>query len=329
MGDEEQNIIINMGAPEWVVTFGDLMSLLLCFFVLLLSFSEMDKAKYKEVAGSLEKAFGVSYESKSMTPPKGITIVAKDFDQPLVPTFVKDEYVKMGKKEEEKKEGMDMVDSENKSGAQFDEIKMKEYRESVGQQIKEKIEESLEEMEDAMGERGESTQGKQEMKNMKDLIGVEVGESEVTIRMMGETAFESGKADVRDEMRPILKKVAAVLNEQKGEVTVVGHTDNVPIVGGIHKSNLGLSMARAASVADYLLNRCGLAPQRVSTMGFGEHRPIETNSTTEGRQRNRRVEIKLKSTPEDIKKAEDYVKKPKIFPNGSSVKESLPELPEE
>jgi len=57
--NDQPPVVVEEGAPDWVVTFGDLMSLLLCFFVLLLSFSEMDKAVYKEVAGSLEKAFGV------------------------------------------------------------------------------------------------------------------------------------------------------------------------------------------------------------------------------------------------------------------------------
>ena len=330
MSEEEVNITIKIGAPMWVVTFGDLMSLLLCFFVLLLSFSEMDKAKYKEVAGSLEKAFGVSYETKAMGIPQGITFVAKDFDQPLVPTFAKDQYIKMGQEESEgekgKDSGKDLTQALFQKDDKFSINQMKEYSKAVGQQLKEKIEEGLEEMEeemrakggltqemeDEMGEKGGLTQ---EMEDMKDLIGVEVGENEVTIRMMGETAFDSGKAEIRDEMRPLLKKIAVVLNEQKGEITVVGHTDNVPIVGGIHKTNLGLSMARAASVADYLLNKCKMSPERISTMGFGEYRPIETNASSKGRQRNRRVEIKLKSTPEDIEDVEDYIKKPKIFPN--------------
>jgi chemotaxis protein MotB len=128
---------------------------------------------------------------------------------------------------------------------------------------------------------------------------VEVGENEVTIRMMGETAVDSGKAEIRPPMLPLLKKIAVILKEQEGEITVVGHTDNVPIRWGQFKSNLGLSMARAASVADYLLNQGAIAPERVSTMGFGEHRPIETNDTPDGRQKNRRVEIKLKSRPID------------------------------
>ncbi len=67
------------GAPAWVMTFADLMSLLMCFFVLLLSFSEMDAAKYKQVAGSMKFAFGVQREVKTLESPKGVSIIAKEF----------------------------------------------------------------------------------------------------------------------------------------------------------------------------------------------------------------------------------------------------------
>ncbi len=67
------------GAPPWVMTFADLMSLLMCFFVLLLSFSEMDVSKYKELAGSLKDAFGVQREIRTREPPKGINIIAREF----------------------------------------------------------------------------------------------------------------------------------------------------------------------------------------------------------------------------------------------------------
>ena len=132
---------------------------------------------------------------------------------------------------------------------------------------------------------------------IKDLIHVNVGENEVTIQLMGETAFDSGKSEIKRDMLPLLKKIGMVLREQKGDIIVMGHTDNVPIFGGPFKTNLALSMARAASVADFLINMTSINPKRVSTMGFGEYRPIETNDTPEGRQKNRRVEIKLKSPP--------------------------------
>ncbi len=67
------------GAPAWVMTFADLMSLLMCFFVLLLSFSEMDVSKYKEMAGSMKDAFGVQRDIKSKEPPKGINVIAREF----------------------------------------------------------------------------------------------------------------------------------------------------------------------------------------------------------------------------------------------------------
>jgi len=231
------------GAPKWVVTFGDLMSLLLCFFVLLLSFSEMDKAVYKQVAGSLEKAFGVQRKTKTMDPPKGISIIAKDFDQELIPTMQQIEF--------------------------------------IASQIKEAINEELKKLGDEMNE------------ELTGLVEVEAGEDQVTIRFMGESTFASGRAEIRRAMLPVLTKVAGVLNETKSEIIIAGHTDNVPIRRGRFRNNLDLSIARAASVANFMLEKGAVAPQRISTMGFGEYRPLATNKTAEGRQKNRRVEIVL------------------------------------
>jgi chemotaxis protein MotB len=86
MADEPQEACeeCEEGAPEWMVTFGDLMSLLLCFFVLLLSFSQMDSAKFKDLAGSLEKAFGVQRLTPTYETPKGMKLVARDFDQAFI-----------------------------------------------------------------------------------------------------------------------------------------------------------------------------------------------------------------------------------------------------
>jgi chemotaxis protein MotB len=70
-----------------------LMSLLLCFFVLLLSFSEMDRQKYKMVAGSMAKAFGIQRETKANDSPKGATMVSLSFDQDLVPQHKREEYI--------------------------------------------------------------------------------------------------------------------------------------------------------------------------------------------------------------------------------------------
>jgi chemotaxis protein MotB len=78
---------------------------------------------------------------------------------------------------------------------------------------------------------------------------------------------------------------------------VAGHTDNVPIRSGPYKTNLRLSAARAAVVAEFMLAHSQITPQRVATMGFGEFRPSDTNATASGRQKNRRVEIILNNLP--------------------------------
>ena len=112
---------------------------------------------------------------------------------------------------------------------------------------------------------------------------------------MGVSAFDSGSAKIRKQMIPFLEKIGSVLLGTPDDIIVAGHTDNVPLKGGPYKSNLGLSIARAASVAEYLLNICSVDPERLSTMGFGEYRPLKPNDTLEGRRKNRRVEIILKT----------------------------------
>jgi len=79
MSDQAPAKVVEEGLPGWVMTFADLMSLLMCFFVLLLAFSEMDVSKYKEMAGSMKNAFGVQRKIKVREPPKGINIIAREF----------------------------------------------------------------------------------------------------------------------------------------------------------------------------------------------------------------------------------------------------------
>jgi chemotaxis protein MotB len=221
------------GAPAWVVTFGDLMSLLLCFFVLLLSFSEMDRNKYRVVSGSVKNAFGIQRKTPIFESPKGSKMVAKEFDQAIVLTKIEDV-----------------------------------------------IKPIIDELND-------------EFKELKGYVEVETTENQVTIRMMGEATFDTGKADLRSNFIPMLLKIGEVLAKTRGEIIIAGHTDNVPLIGGIFRSNLGLSMARAGAVAEFLLRSSTIDPKRLSTMGFGEYRPLTTNDTATGRQKNRRVEIIL------------------------------------
>lgn len=226
------------GVPMWVVTFGDMMSLLLCFFVLMLSISEMDRQKYKQAVGSLGKAFAVGMEGPPMDTPKGMEIIARDFDQEIVETRLSQD---------------------------------------LGKEIDQMVSSDLVEY--------------------KDQIAMETTDSQVTVRLMGESTFDSGKDEIREKLKPLLVNLARVLEKESSDIIIAGHTDNMPIHSGPFKSNLRLSIARAAAVADFLLANASIDPKRISTMGFGEFRPIESNETARGREKNRRVEIILSNLP--------------------------------
>ena len=115
------------------------------------------------------------------------------------------------------------------------------------------------------------------MENLRDQISIEEGENQVVIRLMGESTFDSGKTEIRPELKPLLKKVAGILQSGEGDIIVAGHTDNVPIRnGGPYRTNLRLSAARASAVAEFLLSHSSIDPKRISTMGFGEYRPHRT-----------------------------------------------------
>ncbi len=228
------------GAPMWVTTFGDLMSLLLCFFVLLLSFSEIDRQKYKQVAGSMEKAFGMQRKKNvSESSRHGLKMIAKDFDQQAIATRIK---------------------------------------EFIGQELEENFDELYGRIE-------------------KD-VEIEAGKNRVVIRLMGESTFDSGKAEIKPELKPMILRIGHILTQKTaGDIIIAGHTDNIPVRGGPFQSNLKLSIARAATVAQFLLDQIDIDPKRISTMGFGEYRPIADNHTEPGRRKNRRVEIIVGTVP--------------------------------
>ena len=136
------------GSPAWVMTFADLMSLLMCFFVLLLSFSEMDLQKFKQIAGSMKNAFGIQREIKTDQAPKGTSIIAQEFTSGRpTPTLVKEirqNTIDESKQtleftdamtEKEKKESIDAAEDNDGSGA--DAIQRHQKQEIVEESINE------------------------------------------------------------------------------------------------------------------------------------------------------------------------------------------------
>jgi len=131
---------------------------------------------------------------------------------------------------------------------------------------------------------------------------LQMTERGLVITFMAEIFFDSGKVWIKERAKPILRKVARVLNNDVPEalVAIEGHTDNQPIRHSGWRSNWELSTGRSLSVLHYFTEECGVSPRRLSANGYGEYRPVAANDTAEGRRQNRRVEIVI--IPSKIKK---------------------------
>jgi len=166
---------------------------------------------------------------------------------------------------------------------------------------------------------------------LEEKLSKEIGDKQVllelanrglVITMANDILFDSGKAKLKNNAYPVLDKVAAVIKETvpDRDVGVEGHTDNVPIKHSGWKSNWELSTARATSVLHYLIDKCAIAPQRLSAIGYGEFRPISANETRHGRAKNRRVEIII--LPKEITKKSYEELQSKLSEEAKTAEES-------
>lgn len=248
------------GVPAWVMTFADLMTLLMCFFVLLLSFSEMDVAKFKQLSGSMREAFGVQSEVDVRTIPKGTSVIAQEFSpgepRPTPINTIRQFTI------DSNRNTLDALSREKK---EIEETR--EHARRLRLALKKEIEN---------GDVSIRTEG------MK-----------VIVHIMENASFDSGYADVRPEFLPALTKIAELIDNNSGEITVSGHTDNVPISNERFRSNWELSTSRAVSVAHVLLDRSSLEPERVIVTGHADTRPSAPNDTPENRAKNRRVDVSI------------------------------------
>jgi chemotaxis protein MotB len=216
------------GAPEWMATYGDMVTLLLCFFVLLFSFATLDVQKFKAIAVSMNGSLGVLDSG---------TAVAME---PLVGSFPND--------------------SPTEENEEF-----KNLYEEMSEYIKDN--------------------------NLTASITLRLDERGLLVRFMDDVLFDSGKADLTPKAREIINKVAEIIRTNDKNVRIEGHTDNVPINTARFPSNWELSTARAVNVVKYLIEENGIEAKRLSASGYSDQHPVDDNSTKEGRQKNRRVDM--------------------------------------
>ena len=123
----------------------------------------------------------------------------------------------------------------------------------------------------------------------------------VTIEINDSILFPAGQARLEPASISAMQAIAAVLSASDFPITIEGHTDNIPIATPQFPSNWELSAMRATTVLR-LFNDNGVGAERLTAIGYGETRPVETNTTPEGRARNRRVSILIDSDRPEVPK---------------------------
>ena len=268
------------GSPAWMGTFADLMSLLMCFFVLLLSFSEMDVEKFKQIAASMKFAFGVQREVPAEEIPKGTSVIAQEYSAGKPTPTVVDEVRQQTT--DETKQTIEFTD------ALVNEVDAQDIRDSDAggnaqdDQVNEQTQADAEKLKQALHD--EIKQG---------MIQIESDGATIVIRIREKGSFASGMAKFRPEFVAVLEKLHDQLSEMDGRIVVAGHTDNIPIKTARFRSNWDLSSARAVSVVHRLLRKGKLSYDRFMVEGHADARPLVPNDSAENRAVNRRVELTI------------------------------------
>jgi len=126
---------------------------------------------------------------------------------------------------------------------------------------------------------------------MKNMAEVQITEKQIKINIAAPVLFKSGKAKLSRDSSELLGAVGKIISRLPNDIIVEGHTDNIPIRSGDYATNWELSAARAITVADFLADNFKIPNERIICAAYVEHHPAASNSTSEGRARNRRIEI--------------------------------------
>ena len=357
-----------VGAPAWMATFADMATLLMAFFVLILSFAEFNVPKFKQISGSLRNAFGVQKIVPIVEQPKGTTVLSLNFSpspSKSVTNEMTQQTTKINQPDLEVQNKTKDGDGEAKENA---EEVVKALEEAIARgdvevqtlgekvvvnftpteteekdlpQLLQKTLDAIEKAKSAAGKSEEDvvfgglegtltqlaqiaqaaadsstsseasnmSQAKAENQAVKaedelkialnqeigqGLVEVSRDKDKVIVTVGSGGAFRSGSADLTEEAQSIMRRIAGVNSEGDSEITVSGHTDDVPLIfGSRYRDNWDLAAARSASVVQSLSSDDLITGDRLEAISYGESRPVESNETAAGRAKNRRIEIEI------------------------------------
>lgn len=306
------------GAPAWMVTFADMTTLLLAFYVLVLSFSDLNVNRFRDVSGSLQKSLGDKDAMRSVPGPPAQTQLAAGPTSGVLPLSeqlardlanlqtVLSAEVTSGKIQlrADKDRLVLQVPGQRSAEGVLSQETLDLYGRIADAQAKVQ---SLVEVRVGNGAGTADDGVGLQFAAIRDALVTEIADGTTQVARDGEHivvtlaeqgSFYPGSAELSPAFLPLLSKIGLSVKGIGGEVTIEGHTDSVPIGNSDRfRSNWDLSGARSAAVADYLTDRAGVTRERIAVRGLADTRPLAPNDTKEGRAKNRRIEIILRARP--------------------------------
>ncbi|MCW8949435.1 MAG: flagellar motor protein MotB [Sedimenticola sp.] len=273
------------GLPPWLATFADLMSLLMCFFVLLLSFAEIDAVRFKKMADSMKDAFGVQREIPATDIVMGTSVIKQEFSPSTVPQPTVINEIRQQTTDVEK-EQLGMPEEVGQS-----EATEKLAAEAVTEAVAEAAAEAAKKLREEVAEEADVIKAAMQLEIEENLISVETEQTKIIIRINEKGSFPSGSAQLNDDFYGVMVRLSEAVAKTPGKVVVAGHTDDVPISTPRFRSNWELSSARAVTVVHALLDDPNVDPKRVTVEGHADSQPLLPNDSKENRAINRRVEL--------------------------------------
>ena len=378
-----------VGAPAWMATFADMATLLMAFFVLILSFAEFNVPKFKQISGSLKNAFGVQKVIPVVEQPKGTTVIEMNFSPSPSPSVTEEmtqqttqqeqREVEIKSKDKDADDGNDLdtggTDAESGSGESSENLTATQLanalqdaiekgqvelqsdgaqvvinfpeNENTEKDLPSLLQETLAALDEVSAASGKSegvlfggleqplkeffskiSDQESQIKELSNLasgagdegdedkkakasiatdllevalrqeiadglVEVERRDGKVFVTVGSGGAFPSGTADLTNQAQEIIQRISFNALTSSSKLTVTGHTDNVPISGGLYRDNWDLAAARAASVVQAVQSTGMIASANLQAVSKGENDPVASNDTAAGRELNRRIEIEI------------------------------------
>lgn len=260
---------IHVNHERWLISYADFITLLFAFFVVMYSISQVSDSKYRVLSDTFIEAFHRPTDSQTNKEPVDQTAPSSDLISPI----------DMGKATRDAEQINEQVPQiiDNSQGAAS--APATEPNTPV------KTSDELTQISDLVTEKFAPLISEQ-------LIQVSSNELWLQIELKDSILFSSGSADISEQARKIFDEIAAILGSYSNPVQVEGFTDNVPINSAKYPTNWELSTARASAIVKHLAAR-GVAPERLSAVGYGEYQPVAPNDSEQGRAQNRRVTIMI------------------------------------